>query len=135
VVVYGSPATGKSGIANAYLQASELRHVVVNCRECVTGRHLLEKTVAAVHESLRKDAVNGDYDEYNGRCENLSSLVGHLLRLLRGGGKYILAFDGIDRQREAPPTLLPALARLGEVVCLSSCNGLLKRLTCCRYPT
>jgi len=29
---------------------------------------------------------------------------------------FILVFDGIDRQREAPPTLLPALARLGEII-------------------
>jgi origin recognition complex subunit 5 len=28
----------------------------------------------------------------------------------------VLVFDGIDQQREAPPTLLPALARLGEFV-------------------
>jgi hypothetical protein len=34
------------------------------------------------------------------------------------GGKrrFVLVFDGIDHQRDAPPTLLPALARLGEIV-------------------
>jgi origin recognition complex subunit 5 len=90
--------------------------VVVNCKECVTGRHLLERTIAAVDESLQDGAVNGRRGKCNGRCENLSALAGHLHRLLRGGEKYILAFDGIDRQREAPHTLLPALARLGEVV-------------------
>lgn len=30
--------------------------------------------------------------------------------------KLVLVFDGIDRQKDAPPTLLPALARLGEIV-------------------
>jgi origin recognition complex subunit 5 len=30
--------------------------------------------------------------------------------------KFVLILDGIDRQRDAPPTLLPALARMGEVV-------------------
>ncbi|KAK1078995.1 hypothetical protein LTR33_006765 [Friedmanniomyces endolithicus] len=30
--------------------------------------------------------------------------------------KFVLVFDGVDKQRESPPTLLPALARLGEYV-------------------
>lgn len=33
-------------------------------------------------------------------------------------GKFVLVLDGIDKQREAPHTLLSALARLGEVVCV-----------------
>ena len=41
-----------------------------------------------------------------------------LQRLLEGRGKHILVFDGIDRQREVAPTLLPAIARLGETVSL-----------------
>jgi origin recognition complex subunit 5 len=36
--------------------------------------------------------------------------------MLRDQEQYTLVFDGIDQQREAPPTLLPALARLGEFV-------------------
>ncbi|OBT49719.1 hypothetical protein VE04_09358, partial [Pseudogymnoascus sp. 24MN13] len=31
-------------------------------------------------------------------------------------GRVVLVFDGVDRQRDAPPTLVPALARLGEVI-------------------
>jgi hypothetical protein len=60
------------------------------------------------------------------RCENLSQLVVEISRLLEGwttsgeeheGKKrFVLVFDGIDRQRDAPPTLFPALARLGEIV-------------------
>lgn len=55
------------------------------------------------------------------RTENLNSLVVHLQRILGGleeQEKFVLVFDGIDSQREAPPTLLPALARFGEMVCL-----------------
>jgi origin recognition complex subunit 5 len=44
-------------------------------------------------------------------------LVVHLQRLLKEGPKFVLVFDGVDKQRDAPPTLLPALARLGEYVC------------------
>lgn len=32
---------------------------------------------------------------------------------------FVLVFDAIDRQKEAPPTLLPALARLSEIVSLA----------------
>jgi origin recognition complex subunit 5 len=42
--------------------------------------------------------------------------VVELQSLLEGRGKFILAFDGIDGQREAATTLLPAIARLGEIV-------------------
>ena len=55
-------------------------------------------------------------EEYNSRCENVSALVVHLQRLLKGYEKFVLVFDGVDKQREAPPTLIPALARLGEFV-------------------
>lgn len=30
--------------------------------------------------------------------------------------KFVLVLDGIDEQREAPPTLLPAMARLGTII-------------------
>lgn len=110
-VLYGPHATGKSSVLKAYLEASGLRHAIIRCQECVTGRHLLERTASAVHESLGEKSVG-----YNGRCENLSALAVHLQRLLGADEKFVLAFDGIDRQREAPPTLLPALARLGEIV-------------------
>lgn len=76
---------------------------------------MLEKTTQAV----RKSIVEGDEDgaeEYNNRCENVSALVVHLERLLKDRGKFVLVFDGVDKQRDAPPTLLPALARLGECV-------------------
>jgi origin recognition complex subunit 5 len=50
-------------------------------------------------------------------------LVVELSRLLQSWAaeadtkhRFVLVFDGVDHQRDAPPTLLPALARLGEVV-------------------
>lgn len=100
----------------SYLDASGQKNVTVQCQECVTGRHLLERTTAAVHQSLQTDAVIGDVEVYMGRCENISALVSHLQRMLQRVERYVLVLDGIDRQREAPPTLLPALARLGEFV-------------------
>ena len=69
------------------------------------------------------DALDAHYDEQidrrpYARTENLSSLAVALGRMLDGKSKFVLVLDGIDNQREAPPTLLPALARFGETVCL-----------------
>lgn len=116
LVLYGPHATGKSSIARSYLESSKLRHAIIRCRECVTGRHLLERTVVAVHEALQGDNADDDVGQYTGRCENISALAVHLQNLLAGQDKFILIFDGIDMQREAPPTLLAALARMGEII-------------------
>lgn len=100
----------------AYLTSSDLSHTIIRCQECVTGRHLLERTLTAVHEALPADGLDRDPTSFNGRCENLGALAVHLQRLLDKQDKFVLVFDGIDKQREAPPTLLPALARLGEMI-------------------
>jgi len=55
-----------------------------------------------------------------GRCEQISGLAVLLEECLgawsSNNRKFVLVLDEIDRQREAPPTLLSALARLGEIV-------------------
>jgi origin recognition complex subunit 5 len=166
LVLYGPSKTGKTAVTGALLEALSgpsrssgrrsngyacapstrlLRYAIVNSCECVTGRHLLERTVGGVADAVGFRGVLG-------RCENLSALGVALGRLLEGrwegqgegdgedgdgdhemdgtGGngqtdregrdegtkKFVLVFDGIDRQRDAPPTLLPALARMGEIV-------------------
>lgn len=80
---------------------------------------MLEQTIGAVANAV----------EWKGnipRCENLAQLVVEVGKLLEGWTatneaqaakqRFVLLFDGIDRQREAPPTMLPALARMGEIV-------------------
>ena len=100
------------------LSANGVQHCIINSRECITGRHLLERTVASCLDALDEyDGSEIDRRPYS-RCENISALVVHLQTMLEGRDKFVLVFDGIDQQREAPPTLLPALARFGEVVCL-----------------
>jgi len=90
----------------------------------------MENTVGAIARAV-------GYKGNLGRCENLAQLaveVGKLLESTSGKismnlhdeascTRFILVFDGIDGQRDAPPTLMPALARLGEIV---SCSSLLK---------
>jgi origin recognition complex subunit 5 len=116
IVVYGPHATGKTGLTGIYLEQSKLRHAIIDSRECVTGRHLLERIVAAVNVTMRQGGDDVVPSNILGRCENISALVAHLQRLPLSSEKLVLVLDGIDKQREAPPTLLPALARLGEFV-------------------
>lgn len=119
VVVHGVSATCKSTIVRGVLAALEAPHAVVRSTECITGRHLLTKILWNTLEAF------GQKDEWEkfgkGRCEHVSTLVVLLEECLAARpaekqGNFVLVLDEIDRQREAPPTLLSALARLGEIV-------------------
>lgn len=92
----------------------EFHFAIVNSSECVTGRHLFETTLRRVADALGSDSVTS-------RCESLAQLTFDMSRMLKyppqpARRRFVLVFDGIDRQREAPSTLLPALARLSEAV-------------------
>ena len=102
----------------AVLKALQTPSTIVQSQECITTRHLLERTLAGVKDTLKSQRGNTEANDVDGRCENISALVVELQRLLEGRGKHILVFDGVDRQREVAPTLLPAIARLGETVSL-----------------
>ncbi|KAF2145999.1 uncharacterized protein K452DRAFT_283280 [Aplosporella prunicola CBS 121167] len=117
-VVHGLAATGKSSIVNAVLSAHNITHATVQVRECVTGRHLLERALLACLDALDLD---GTLDRKPfARCENVAALVAHLQRLLASQAptRLVLVFDDVDRARDVPATLLPALARLSEAVAL-----------------
>ncbi|KAI4100687.1 MAG: hypothetical protein L6R37_005306 [Teloschistes peruensis] len=111
LVLHGPEATGKTLTINALLEAIDTSSAIVRSKECITTRHLLERTLTEVQKGLGDTVRSVD-----GRCESISAFVVQLQRLLEGQKKYILVFDNIDRQREAAPTLLPALARLGQVI-------------------
>ncbi|KAL8730092.1 MAG: hypothetical protein Q9166_004291 [cf. Caloplaca sp. 2 TL-2023] len=111
LVLHGTEATGKSLTINALLQATETPSAIVRSKECITTRHLLERTLTEVQHASGDSAPSID-----GRCESISTFVVQLQRLLEGQKKFILVFDNIDCQREPAPTLLPALARLGELI-------------------
>lgn len=113
-------ATGKSSITKAVLEALPYPFAIVRSQECITTRHLLERALTAVKDAFNDERFKDrDLQPVDGRCESISTFVVQLQQLIARGGKVILVFDGIDRQRDAAPTLLPAIARLGEVVCLS----------------
>jgi len=113
LVVHGLEATGKSSIVKAILQTSGVPHAIVDSRECITARQLLERTVSQCIDVLKDDRIN---PLQLPRCDSLSTLQICLENMFRSQEKFILVFDGIDKQRDAPPTMLPALARLGEYV-------------------
>ncbi|KAH8906752.1 hypothetical protein BR93DRAFT_937711 [Coniochaeta sp. PMI_546] len=144
IVIHGTEATGKSTVTEAVLeklaslddgpdQTRLLRYAVVNSVECITGRHLLERTVSKVADAL-------EWENRPTRCENLSQLTVELSKMLLyppqhlqwpQDFRFVLVFDAIDRQREAPHTLLPALARLSEIVSRPDCSSkTIVMLTC-----
>ena len=100
----------------AVLEGLSVRHAIIRSRECITARHLLERTVIACKDAIGEEVQSGTQRNIDGRCENVSVLVVLLRQILEGEKKFIIVFDGIDGQREAPPYLLPAIARLGEIV-------------------
>ncbi|KAI9759400.1 MAG: hypothetical protein M4579_002389 [Chaenotheca gracillima] len=117
MVIHGLEATGKSAIVSQLLSSFQCHHAIVRSAECITVRHLLERTVSACEAALDVFSLKLDA----GKCENLSALMVHLQRMLVDDvqgrpEKFTLVFDGVDRQRDAAATLLPALARLGEIV-------------------
>ncbi|KAI3320604.1 origin recognition complex subunit Orc5 [Xylariaceae sp. AK1471] len=120
VVVHGTEATGKSAIIGELLQTlrndspSDLNYAIVKSTECVTARHLFERTAGMVEDALQNGCTPG-------RCETLAALTAELTKMLKyverdARSRFVLVFDGIDRQRDAPPTLLPAIARLSEII-------------------
>ena len=117
IVVHGVEATGKSRTTKAVLETLNIPFAIVPSQECITTRHLLQRTIAAVIDAFNNENFEDrKLQPVDGRCESISAFVVQLQRMVLFGGKFILVFDGIDRQRDASPTLLPAIARLGEVV-------------------
>ncbi|KAI0019818.1 origin recognition complex subunit 5 C-terminus-domain-containing protein [Xylariomycetidae sp. FL0641] len=127
LVIHGTEATGKTaitqrlleGLRDAHASAEQdlelFNYAIVKSAECVTTRHLFERTVGLVAEALDWKGVPPS------RCETLAALTVELSKMLKyverdAGWRFVLVFDGIDRQREAPPTLIPGLARLSEII-------------------
>lgn len=97
----------------AVLETTGVLHTIVDSRECITGRQLLERTVLHCIDALKTERINSLELP---RCDSLSTLQICLENIFFSQEKFILVFDGIDKQRDAPPTTMPALARLGEYV-------------------
>lgn len=139
LIIHGSEATGKSSITRQLLaqlsenigtangRAAGLVHATVNVARCISGRHLFESIIAAVADALRAREDLGDGDMPSQRCETLAQLAASLNsifddpRLKNALTHFVLVLDGMDRQRDSPPTLMPALARLCETIPCLTC--------------
>ncbi len=92
-----------------------LKYARIDASQCITARHLFERIVDSIATALEAG------QSAPRRCETLAQLavsVGDLLRSPARGPRwrFVLVLDSIDKQRDAPATLLPALARLSEMV-------------------
>ncbi|KAF5001454.1 hypothetical protein FGRMN_1050 [Fusarium graminum] len=130
LVVHGATATGKSAIVSQLVSdlvtnvnndasSGGLRAAVVNSVQCITGRHLFESIVGQVAEALQ-------WEDVPRRCETLAQLTVEMVKMVQypkrdARWRFVLVLDAIDRQRDAPPTLLPALARLSEIIPCLTC--------------
>ncbi|MCJ1447881.1 MAG: hypothetical protein MMC23_008393 [Stictis urceolatum] len=115
LILCGQEATGKTLTITNVLSALGSPYAIIKSRECITGRHLMERTVLSCKAAV-EEAGYGPFPSIDGRCENLSVLTVLLQQLLTLCRKFVIVFDGIDHQREASSTLLQALARLGEII-------------------
>lgn len=92
-----------------------LNYARVDAAQCITTRQLYERIVSAVTASMKLQ------DLAPKRCETLAQLAVSLGEMLKDTGRdprwrFVLVLDSIDRQRDSPAALLPALARLSEMV-------------------
>ena len=76
---------------------------------------MLERTLASCTDTIQNTSGSQNVSS-SSKCESLSSLTSSLERLLHNVDKFVLIIDGIDEQREAPPNMLPAISRLGELI-------------------
>ena len=107
------------------LEARDIPHVVVKSRECLSQRHLLSRIFASCIHKLDQEDELDIYD----KVESLNALQGILQKLFRRKNAenklnvgFVLVLDGVDTQRGATPTLLPSLARLGDMVSTKTRN-------------
>lgn len=143
LVIHGSETTGKSSVTTQLLarlaqgdgtddgaagsRATALVYATVNVARCISARHFFESIVVAVSSAL--SAWDGTEDSENSpqRCETLAQLAASLSsifnqpRIKDGLRHFVLVLDGMDKQRDAPPTLMPALGRLCETISCLTC--------------
>ena len=112
-VAYGLEGTGRLEVISAVLEARSLCHATIKCREFLSQRHLLGKMFAACVHAIGQDETLEQYD----RVDSLNSLSINMQRLFRNTRQsMVLVLDSIDELKGAGSTMLPALARLGDMV-------------------
>jgi hypothetical protein len=111
--LYGLRSSGKTETTEAVLAARKLPYVAIKCKQCLSQRHLLGKIFAACAQSVGQEDDLAQYD----RVDSLNALGVNLQQLFEGREeRMILVLDTVEDVKGASATLLPALARLGDMV-------------------
>lgn len=122
LVAYGPEETCKHETIEHVLSQNAIQYTLIDCRTCLSQRHLLTKIFSKVVKLLDLD----DEDEKYDRLDNINALGSNLRKVLGrrpGSDKLVLVITNADLQRGATATLFPALARLGDLVS-SEHNGM-----------
>ena len=114
MVAYGLENTSKVEVISAVLKEREIQHAIVKSKECLSQRHLLSKIFAACASALEEQTRIDQYD----KVDSINVLLGNLRKIFdrHNDAKFVVVIEGIDKLKQAGPTLLPALARLGNQV-------------------
>lgn len=137
LVASGLDQVNKIHVLTTCLTSRNLSFAIVKVRDCLSQRHLLSKIFAACisagvgsqqtddfEDSLQQLVDEGRYD----RIDSTNALMHNLQKLYhvqpqqskgKTSSRLVLILDGIDMLRGASLNLLPALARLGDMVCWS----------------
>ncbi|KIW79687.1 hypothetical protein Z517_06301 [Fonsecaea pedrosoi CBS 271.37] len=128
LVAYGLESTSKTTAIVEVLRWREIPHGIVKSRECLSQRHLLSKIFAVCVAALGREQGQGQENQTGqqfDRTDSINALVGNLRRLFERvvvdsksnqKNKFVAVIEDADALRQPGPTLLPALARLGDVI-------------------
>ncbi|KEF54678.1 uncharacterized protein A1O9_09120 [Exophiala aquamarina CBS 119918] len=115
LVVCGLEQASELAVVTSVLEARKLKSVVVRSKDCLSQRHLLSKIFATCVHGLGQQSQIEHYD----KVDSLNALLGNLRKLFERAGhdqRLVLILEDINKQKQAGPTLLPALARLGDQI-------------------
>ena len=113
-MAYGPEETNKIPTIEYVLDRETIGYVAVDSRECLSQRHVLTKIFARCVTKLSKQDMLDKCD----RLDNINALAGNLRKLFHGRkSRFVILLDNVDHSRGASSTLLPSLARLGDLVC------------------
>ncbi|EXJ93972.1 hypothetical protein A1O1_02365 [Capronia coronata CBS 617.96] len=114
LVAHGLENTSKTDVIVRVLERRGFLHTVLRSRECLSQRHLISKIFAAALQAFGLDSRAEQFykvDSINALLENLRKLFSQL-----DGTRLVVVLEDIDKLKQAGPTLLPALARLGDQI-------------------
>ncbi|CAD6505797.1 BgTH12-01284 [Blumeria graminis f. sp. triticale] len=133
VVLHGLEATGKKSVAKLVLDhlskdnhnvtkndrgnsECSLRYIFLNIVEYIGSRHLFEQTIGLIAKTLDSERVPGLVGNISEFAVEIQLLIEEWNSGTTGRKRLVLVFDGIDKMRDPLPTLIPAIARMAEMI-------------------